>query len=84
MFILHSDQFKPKSYLKVIKKYVFSEGEQFPVNAFVGTPCAQLSCLASLQSLDKVGRQFRHLSTKVLKNTSTAQQRLFPLVSLSC
>ena len=26
---MHSDQFKPKSYLKLIKKYVFSEGEQF-------------------------------------------------------
>ena len=31
IFILHSDQFKPKSYLKLIKKYVFSEGEQFPL-----------------------------------------------------
>ena len=28
---LHSDQFKPKSYLKLIKKYIFSEGEQFPL-----------------------------------------------------
>ena len=28
---MHSDQFKPKSYLKLIKKYVFSEGEQFPL-----------------------------------------------------
>ena len=26
-----SDQFKPKSYLKLNKKYVFSEGEQFPL-----------------------------------------------------
>ena len=32
MFILHSHQFKPKSYLKFIKKYVFSEGEQFPLS----------------------------------------------------
>ena len=31
VFILHSDQFKPKSYLKLIKKYIFSEGEQFPL-----------------------------------------------------
>ena len=31
MFILHSYQFKPKSYLKLNKKYVFSEGEQFPL-----------------------------------------------------
>ena len=30
IFILQSDQFKPKSYLKLIKKYVFSEGQQFP------------------------------------------------------
>ena len=29
---MHSDQFKPKSYLKLIKKYIFSEGEQFPLN----------------------------------------------------
>ena len=28
---MHSDQFKPKSYLKLNKKYVFSEGEQFPL-----------------------------------------------------
>ena len=26
---MHSDQFKPKSYLKLNKKYVFSEGEEF-------------------------------------------------------
>ena len=26
---MHYDHFKPKSYLKLIKKYVFSEGEQF-------------------------------------------------------
>ena len=29
--ILQYDHFKPKSYLKLIKKYVFSEGEQFPL-----------------------------------------------------
>ena len=29
MFILHSDQFEPKSYLKLIKQYIFSEGEVF-------------------------------------------------------
>ena len=28
---MHSDQFKPKSYLKLIKKYIFSEGEHFPL-----------------------------------------------------
>ena len=28
---LHSDQFKPKSHLKLIKKNIFSEGEQFPL-----------------------------------------------------
>ena len=29
---MHSDQFKPKSYLKLIKKkYIISEGEQFPL-----------------------------------------------------
>ena len=33
MFILHSDQFKPKSYLKRIKKTHISEGEQFPLKA---------------------------------------------------
>ena len=33
MFILHSDQFKPKSYLNLIKRYIFSEGEQFPLKA---------------------------------------------------
>ena len=27
-----SDRFKPKSYLKLIKKFIFSEGEQFPLN----------------------------------------------------
>ena len=31
MFILHFDPFKPKSYLKLVKKYTFSEGEQFPL-----------------------------------------------------
>ena len=31
IFILHSDQFKPKSFLKLIQKYIFSEGEQFPL-----------------------------------------------------
>ena len=28
---MHSDQFKPKTYFKLNKKYVFSEGEQFPL-----------------------------------------------------
>ena len=28
---MHYDHFKPKSYLKLIKKNVFSEGEQFPL-----------------------------------------------------
>ena len=28
---MHSNQFKPKSYLKLNKKYVFSEDEQFPL-----------------------------------------------------
>ena len=28
---MHSDQFKPKFYLKLIKKYIFSKGEQFPL-----------------------------------------------------
>ena len=28
---MHSDQFKPKFNLKLIKKYIFSEGEEFPV-----------------------------------------------------
>ena len=32
IFFLHSDQFKPKSYLKLITKYIFSEGEQFPLS----------------------------------------------------
>ena len=31
---MHSDQFKPKSYVKLIKKYIFSEGEQFPLTGF--------------------------------------------------
>ena len=31
MFILHFGQFKPKSCLKLINKYIFSEGEQFPL-----------------------------------------------------
>ena len=31
MFFLHSDQFKSKSSLKLIKKYIFSKGEQFPL-----------------------------------------------------
>ena len=30
---MHSDQFKPKSYLKLIKKYIVSEGEQFPLSS---------------------------------------------------
>ena len=39
---MHSDQFKPKSYFKLMKKYIFSEGEQFPLmekvayNAWLG------------------------------------------------
>ena len=28
---LHSDQLKPNSYLKLFKKYIFSEGEEFPL-----------------------------------------------------
>ena len=32
VIIVHSIQFKPKSHLKPIKKYIFSEGEQFPLN----------------------------------------------------
>ena len=28
---MHSDQFKPKSDFKLLKKYIFSEGEQFPL-----------------------------------------------------
>ena len=28
---MHSDQFKPKSHLKLNKKYIFSEAEQFPL-----------------------------------------------------
>ena len=31
MFILQSDQLKPKALLKLIKKYIFSEGEQIPL-----------------------------------------------------
>ena len=27
----HSHQLKPKSYLKLMKKYIFSKGEQFPL-----------------------------------------------------
>ena len=34
VLILHSDQFKPKSHLQLIKKYIFSEGEQFPLMEF--------------------------------------------------
>ena len=29
---MHSDQYKPKPYLKLIKKYIISEGEQFPLS----------------------------------------------------
>ena len=29
---MHSDQFKPKSYLELINKWIFSEGEQFPLS----------------------------------------------------
>ena len=32
---MHSDQLNPKSYLKVIKKNIFSEGEHFPLTNFV-------------------------------------------------
>ena len=36
---MQSDQFKPKSYLKLIKKkYVFSEGEQFPLTKIEEKP----------------------------------------------
>ena len=35
MIILHYDQLKPKSYLNLIKKYIFSEGEQFPLSVDV-------------------------------------------------
>ena len=31
--MLHSDQFKAKPYFKLIRKYTFSEGEQFPLTA---------------------------------------------------
>ena len=30
VIILHSDQLKPKSHLKIINKYLFSESEQYP------------------------------------------------------
>ena len=29
---MHSDQFKPKLYLKLIKKYIFSECDKFPLS----------------------------------------------------
>ena len=32
IFILHSDQFKAKYYLNLIKKCIFFEGEQFPLS----------------------------------------------------
>ena len=35
MFILNCDQFKPESHLKLIKKYVFSKGGQFPLTSMV-------------------------------------------------
>ena len=31
IIILHSDQFQTKSHIKLIKKYIFYEGEQFPI-----------------------------------------------------
>ena len=42
LIILHSDLFKLKSHLKIIKKYVFSEGEQFPLNnGVLSSNCAK-------------------------------------------
>ena len=40
-----SNRFKPKSYLKLIKKYIFFEGEQFPL-------IARLKSTWTLQSPD--------------------------------
>ena len=37
-FVLHSDRFLPKSYLKLNKKYVFSEGEQFSLIVSIRSP----------------------------------------------
>ena len=38
IFILHFDQFKLKSYVKPIKKCIFSEGEQFVLKETVHLP----------------------------------------------
>ena len=46
---MHSDQFKPKSYLKLIKKYVSSEGEQFPLMRFYSNGAALIFFLPSLK-----------------------------------
>ena len=45
---MHYDHFKPKSYLKLVKKYVFSEGEQFPLMTMLNQVtygCRQWDCI---------------------------------------
>ena len=49
MLILHTAQFKPKPYLKLINKYIFSEGEQFP----------------STTNIITIHREARHISAGV-------------------
>ena len=49
-FIFHSDQFKPKSYLKLIKKYMFSEGEQFPLSSIFSTALQGDKLLSSIRA----------------------------------
>ena len=39
---LRSDQFTSKAYLKLMKKYIFSEGEQFPLMSYHNNGSAHL------------------------------------------
>ena len=46
---MHSAQFKPKSCLKLIKKYMFSECEQFPLMKWWTTQYLRMICLKLCQ-----------------------------------
>ena len=63
---MHSDQFKPKSYLKLIKKYVFSEGEQFPLIALLRKMGAW-SVKFCMQPFEHLTRLFLTMLTSLMK-----------------
>ena len=72
---MHSDQFKPKSYLKLNKKYVFSEGEQFPLsNSLCKSHAVFKNALTVEGKLEK--------KRTIVSHTSMLSSKIKPLVYL--